>query len=295
MSAGPIFLAGLGGSGKTPLRRALCRHPAIEISRRTRLWRRFDGRFGDLCDPLNLERCLKALCADPAVAALDPDPARLRRDMAAAWPSYSLLFRRLHEHHVERIGKRRWGEQYACAEADAERLLTTLPDAKMIHLVGDPIAAHARAAGGGRDLPGRLGWATAAWLASARLAVANRGRFGERYLVLRYEAFVAEPEQTLETVCAFVGEPYHPQLLEDVAFEPGPGPQDPVVAGVDGRFVRTVAGDLLASLGYEPPPTPPPVPWPRAAGRLARRSVDRAAMALRPAVGRTPTNPHQEV
>jgi hypothetical protein len=294
MSTGPIFLAGLAGCGKTPLRRALCRHPAIEITRRTRLWRRFDGRFGDLDQPPNLDRCLEALCADPGVSALDPDPTRLRRDMAAATPSYALLFRRLHEHHVERLGKRRWGEQYAGAEADAAQLLTILPDARMIHVMDDPVAGYARAADGGRDLPGRLGWETAAWVASARIAVVNLARFRGRYLVLRYDALVAEPKRTLETVCAFVGERYHPQLFDGMVFESAPGPHDPVVAQVDGRFLRAAAGDLLDSLGYEPPDVPPAAPWPRAAARLARRSVDRAAMALRPAVDRTPTYLHPE-
>src|SRR6266536_1371779 len=55
---GPIYIAGLAHSAKTPLRAALAAHPDISMTRRTYMWGRFYGRFGDLTDERNAERCL---------------------------------------------------------------------------------------------------------------------------------------------------------------------------------------------------------------------------------------------
>ena len=56
VSAGPIFIGGLSFSGKTTLRLMLSSHPVIVLSRRTYMWQRFYGRYGDLRRPENLER-----------------------------------------------------------------------------------------------------------------------------------------------------------------------------------------------------------------------------------------------
>jgi hypothetical protein len=78
----PVFIAGLAHSGKTELRRALSRLPHFEMTRRTYLWTRFYGRFGDLDDEANLERCLAALLRDEDVATLEPDVERIRRELS---------------------------------------------------------------------------------------------------------------------------------------------------------------------------------------------------------------------
>ena len=78
MSNGPIFIGGLSFSGKTQLRLLLGTHPNIVITRRTRMWTRFYGRFGDLSRPENFERCLEAMLRNKHICALNPDPARIR-------------------------------------------------------------------------------------------------------------------------------------------------------------------------------------------------------------------------
>ena len=54
----PIFIAGPDRSGTTLMFALLASHPNLSMVRRTNMWRYFHGRYGDLGDPQNLERCL---------------------------------------------------------------------------------------------------------------------------------------------------------------------------------------------------------------------------------------------
>ena len=76
----PSSSAGSSRSGKTLMRWILSSHPRIAVSRRTEMWPRFHGRFGDLANTKNLERCLDAMLERKQIAALAPDVDRLRRD-----------------------------------------------------------------------------------------------------------------------------------------------------------------------------------------------------------------------
>jgi hypothetical protein len=68
--AGPIFIGGTSRSGKTLMRWMLSSHPRIVVTRRTEMWTRFYGRFGDLTEPANLERCLRAMLERRQIADL---------------------------------------------------------------------------------------------------------------------------------------------------------------------------------------------------------------------------------
>ena len=76
----PILLGGLSFSGKTPLRIVLASHPNICMTRRTRMWTQYYGRYGDLADKANFERCLGALMQNKHIALLGIDPERIRKE-----------------------------------------------------------------------------------------------------------------------------------------------------------------------------------------------------------------------
>ena len=124
---GPIYIGGLARSGKTYVRLMLMAHPDVFISKRTNLWTHHDGRYGDLSLPANLNRCLAALMQSKHIRALEPDTLRLRRELSAGAMSYERLFALLHSHQMERLGKRRWGDQTEGIEAHAPRLLAADP------------------------------------------------------------------------------------------------------------------------------------------------------------------------
>ncbi len=213
---GPILVGGASRSGKTLLRWMLTSHPRIAVSRRTEMWSRFHGRFGDLEDPGNLDRCLAAMLARDQVAALQPDVDRLRRDLATGPATYARLFALLHEQWARRSGKERWGDQSSMVERYADLALAAWPGARLLHLVRDPRDRHAaliEKAGGSVPVTRSVG----AWLRSAVLARRNLCRHPEACLVIRYEDLVADPVGMVRAVCAFIGETDHPAMARMAA------------------------------------------------------------------------------
>jgi hypothetical protein len=210
---GPIYLGGASRSGKTLVRWILSSHSRIVVTRRTEMWTRFAGMFGDLADPENLQRCLGAMLRRKHIAELEPDLPRLRRDFLAGPATYGRLFALLHEQHAERSGKPRWGDQSAEVGRSAAHILADDPRARFLHLVRDPRDRFAAILERGPHRPGVVGQATATWLASASVALRNRRRYAGRYEVLRYEDLVSRPEGTMREVCAFLGEAFEPAML----------------------------------------------------------------------------------
>jgi sulfotransferase family protein len=270
----PIFIGGLSGSGKTQLRVVLGAGPALSLTRRTGMWTRFFGRFGDLRDGANLDRCLRAMVADRRVQLLQPDEARIRREFVAGPCSDARLIGLFHEHHAQRNGKRRWGDQLSFVECFADPIFAAFPSARMLHMVRDPRARFDAAPASARR--GKIGWDTAMWLHSARLAQRNRHRYPGRYCVVRYEHLAARPVETIGAVCAFLGEPFTDEMRDElgsVRFDV----DGRAMAGGHASFVETYARAELAYLGYAGAPAP--LPGSRLGYWLGDWPVDRTAMA----------------
>ncbi|MGZ4149524.1 MAG: sulfotransferase family protein [Actinomycetota bacterium] len=278
MSGGPIFIGGLSGSGKTPLRAALAAAPGLAIMRHTALWDRYHGRFGDLAKDRNLDRCLRALVADDRVAPLEPDADALRAALREGAPTYARLFVAVHAQHAARIGARRWGEQLSAIERYADPVFAEVPDARMLHLLRDPRDRYEVASRGARRRPGAVGWLTAAWRASAETAERNARAYPDAYLVVRFESLASEPERTLEAICAFVGEERTDAM--DAALVAGLGRSAEAARArvPEVAFVDRYAGRALGAHGYDSAP-------PRLSSRervsfaLFEVPVNRAAMA----------------
>jgi Sulfotransferase family len=257
VGAGPVFIGGLSGSGKAQLRLVLGAHPEISLTRRTRMWERFYGRFGDLGDPVNLDRCLSAMLGDPGVQQLAPDVLRVRRELADGPRTYARLFGLLHQHHAERAGMRRWGDQLGFVERFADPIFATFPSARMVHMVRDP-RQRPWAVGRGLARGAKLGWETAMWLRSAELAERNRRLYRDGYLVVRYETFTAHPAETTDAICSFIGERFLPPMadaLRGVRFDGGTrAAREGIVAAeppaADVAFLDRYAARELARFGY---------------------------------------------
>jgi hypothetical protein len=239
---GPVFIGGLSASGKTQLRMVLGASSELSLTRRTKMWSRYYGRFGSLSDPENRRRCFAALEADEAIRQLEPDWARVR-DGFRDGDGYARLFALLHEQHAERCGKPRWGEQLQFVECFADPIFESLPDARMIHMVRHPVATARNAR--------NLGWDVAAWRYSAKAGCENRRRYPQRYRVVQYEALAARPEQTVREVCRFIGVEYTASMadvLATVRLE---------ASSIDSRdsavssFIDLCAHRSLTALGYE--------------------------------------------
>jgi sulfotransferase family protein len=276
----PIFIGGLSHSGKTPLRMVLDAHPGLSLTRKTRMWERFYGRFGDLRDTANLDRCLDALLRDPGVQRLEPDAAWIRGELARGVPTYARLFGLFHRDHARRLGKARWGDQHGFVERYADPIFAAFPEARMIHMVRDPRDRFMAGPSGRRFRRGKLGWDTAMWLRSFALAERNEWRYGDRYCVVQFEAFAAHPADTVKTVCAFLGEDCVPAMgeaLRTIRIDTSRRPGRPTPA--ETAFVDRYAAHELERAGYTRA-APSLSPGDRATFLLADWPVNRAAMAI---------------
>jgi hypothetical protein len=246
MAGGPIFIAGLSYSGKTQLRMLLSAHPNIVITRRTYMWRKFYNRFGNLSDPKNLERCVDAMLSRKHILALEPDPERIRREFWQGAATYARLFALFHEHHAEKLGKLRWGDQLGFVEKYADLIFAAYPDAQMIHMVRDPFERTGESLSGSARRLGKLGWELAQWQFSVQLAQRNESQHAGRYLIVHCEELFSEPEKVLRAVCAFIDEDFIPKILEDVQFHEAQGP----LTAPEQNFIQSQVKSEMLFLGY---------------------------------------------
>jgi hypothetical protein len=267
MDGRPIFIGGLDRTGKTWLRLCLASHPNIAISRRTNLWTRFYGRYGDLSIPDNFERCLAGILAQKSMQTIQPDPARIRLEFRQGEPSYARLFAIIYRQYAESLGKSRWGDQLAFIEVRADRIFGAYPAAKMIHMLRDPRERYLECWHSKARRAGMAGRETARWLYSVRLARRNQRRYPQGYTVIYYESFISRREATLRQLCAFLEEEFFPEMLEMSAAQrfgnDHPGSQEREPAGEDGArddlsarlspglaFIQAFARRELLACGY---------------------------------------------
>lgn len=213
MSEGPIYIAGLERSGTSLIYALLASHPNIAMFRRTYMWTYFYNRYGDLAQPENFERCFAAMQRYKRILVLEPDFARIKAVFLQGERSYARLFTLFGEQYAARAGKARWGDKSLNTERYAEPIFAAYPSARIIHMIRDPRDRYASALARWKVSRGGAGAATAMWLWSASMARRNQQRHPDRYRVLRYETLAAKPEATLRELCAFLGEPYAPEML----------------------------------------------------------------------------------
>jgi hypothetical protein len=270
MDHGPIIIGGPDRCGKTLLRSMLVSHPNIAIPAvGSNYWTFFYGQFGDLAKAENFERCLAAMLRYKHALFLKPDPDRIRREFGQGQPTYGRLFALFHEHYAEREGKPRWGDQTGLIERYADPIFAAYPAARMIHLIRDPRDRYEASLALWPKGKMRAGGATARWLYSVRLAQRNQRRYPNRYMIVRYETLVQQPEQTLQAICAFIGETFVPAMLtlegapqyRDKGEHRSSGDQSTISTAYIGRyrkaipkreiaFMQSLAGREMSALGY---------------------------------------------
>lgn len=166
-------------------------------------------------------------------------------------------------------GKTRWGDKTPYYVRHIDKILDWYPDAQIIHLIRD-----------GRDVALSLlsrqhdfkvynaFLAAETWQGYVEAGCrAGRALRADQYCEVRYEDLVAAPHDTLQRLCAFLGEPYtedvlHTRLQGNGAQQDDPLVYQPIKADNAGKWRTTmrardidiferVAGDTLSSLGYD--------------------------------------------
>jgi hypothetical protein len=278
----PFFLVGCPRSGTTLLRNLLNSHPQLAIPGETQFLPTFYRAWGNPRDARAAERLGRRILALWWIQrwAIDLAP----RDFSAC-RTYAAMLEVLYGEIVRRDGATRWGDKTPAYALQVPVISEIFPEAQFVHIRRD-----------GRDVAGSLVQthigpresATAAlfWRCYVETARRDGAQLGPgRYFEVRYESLLSDTATTLRGVCAFLGVPFDPRVLEQTSPDHGSFPDvygprragqrsaTEIVRSNSGKWrgemsaadlarFESVAGDLLVELGYElcgtesrPPPS----------------------------------------
>jgi Sulfotransferase family len=268
MTDPPIFIVGCPRSGTGLLRDLLRSHPRLTFPSESHFIPSFYRGYGD---PVSADEARRLAGRILRIRWVRRWGLPLSPGDFAADRTFRAVLERFYRAWATKEGKPRWGDKTPHYVRAIPLLLELFPEARVIHIIRD-----------GRDValswlatrlePRNLFTAAAAWrdLVGEGRQAGRAARPGA-YLEIRYERLITDPEPVMREVCAFVGESFLPAVLRPTGLGPilpAGSPRPPrvsemeVVGGNRDKWRRqmpskdrvlfeTIAGDLLAELGYE--------------------------------------------
>ena len=266
----PVVILGVSRSGTTLLKQMLDRHPQLAIPTESYFLPQLWDRHGDHPDREALLDDLERL---PRISEWGVKRADVEELMPGN-PTFADAIQAVYRAYAHARGKPRFGDKTPSYMQRLEVLERAFPDARYVHLVRDgrdaalsflamtrkPRFNPARPRGG------------ASFAVQWRREVEGARRFvggpaAGRYLEIRYERLVSDPEETLREACAFLHLDFEPAMLEYhrdtqadtlrdhpwLAEPPTPGLRRwrDQMSPADVEVFEAIAGKLLADLGYE--------------------------------------------
>lgn len=213
----PVLVCGVGRSGTSLLQSMLNAHPALALPPETHFFRRYVARRGlrKSLEVAGAPTFAERLAGDDDFQRAGISAEELLRPFEGRRLDLAAAYARLLATWAARDGKARVGDKDPRNLDFLPELHGVFPEAFVVHIVRDPravVESRTRAAWS-KNRP----WWAHALLAQDQL---RRGRrvgeelFGDRYLELRYEALLADPEGELGRVCRHVDLPYDPAMLD---------------------------------------------------------------------------------
>ena len=285
MPVPPFFIVGSARSGSTLLRLMLNAHPEVAIPPESRfiteMWR---GR-----PEVEVEPVLGALARHDRFHLWDLPIEEVRADLngrgAGRVAPYTEVMEAPYRAWARRRDKPLWGDKTPRYVESLPLLGGLWPPARFVHLVRDGrnvALSYADVAFG----PKTLARAAGLWAQRVRAGMeAGRDLGPNRYLQMRYEDLVEDPERHTRTLCEFLGLPFDPVVLDYVergrdAVLPRAAANNPnvtkplmtrtrswerVMPAGQVEVFEAVAGEVLSDLGY-------PRRYPHPSGAAARRA-----------------------
>lgn len=271
------FFVGSGRSGTTLVRAMFDSHPELSVPGEsgfiTRLGRHACRRYG--CNGTFDSRVFVSdILAHPRFVRWGIREHEVRNALLAEpATNYAEAIRSVYSLYARKNGKSLYGDKTPVYVLNIPYLAGLFPESKFVHIIRD-----------GRDValshlsikewgPSTIEEAALEW----KQRVSAGRRAGEnlkpgRYVELRYEELVADPESTLRPVCDVLGLPfddgmlhyfdrvdrildpeYHPQHHKRIALPPTGKLRDwrTQMTSRDAARFEAIAGPLLSGLGYE--------------------------------------------
>jgi hypothetical protein len=305
------FIVACGRSGTTLLQAMLNAHPAMAIPpeahfllpARNRVTRRGGG--------VDLERLVALLARSRNFALWNFPVEEVRGALARTRPrDYPGAVRTLYASYARRHGKERYGDKTPNHVLSLPYLSEAFPEARFIHLIRDgrdvTCSFMARGIGPRDGVEGAIRWKRA--VASGRRDGARLGP--DRYLEVRYEDLVADPEGHIKGIAAFIDLDYDEAMLDyreqvdrmlpnaylkDLHANVYRPPTEHLrdwrreMDPAEVAMFEALAGDLLSELGYERAvPEPSLMTRLEARRRWARVNAERVVRKVRRSRPREP-------
>lgn len=261
----PVVIGGCARSGTTLMRVMIDTHPNIYCAPET----------GLLYFRTLTRRRIRKLSWK-----LDIPEEKLKA-MARRTDSYFQFVEALFDHLKKRAGKPRWGDKSPQNVLHLDRIFSHFLEARFIHMIRDgrDVACSLRNFPRYRMVDGRrvelgtmnsLDQCVRRWVRDVEAGMRHRG--DPRYMEVRYEDLVESAEETLISVLEFLGEPWDERVTKyyevgtpdrsDEKMLQNPGATKPIYRTAYGRWrkefteedkrvFKSIAGDLLITLGYE--------------------------------------------
>jgi hypothetical protein len=290
MNHSPIFVVGCARSGTTLLRDLLRSHPRLAFPPETHFIPRFYRAWGDPRSDLEARALGGRILKLRTIRRLDLD---LQPSQFESCRSFAAVLEVLFGEYARREGRARWGEKTPQQVAEIPTLVRIFPRAKILHIHRD-----------GRDValswlrrrfgPENLYAAAVAWRRRVSTGRRDGATLDGNYMEVRYEAVLDAPEAVMRAICEFIDEPFAEQVLRP-AERPAVDLADKLARGrfrerrgiesenremwrrlmplSDRALFESVAGDLLAELGYEVEGLAGPIPRHRRAWWTAENAV----------------------
>jgi hypothetical protein len=253
----PIFLVGSPRSGTTLLRVMWNAHPNVIMPHECGFLHELFHRYAPLpsFSERDLDRFLDDVFAVKDFNELNLDREALRsRLLGLREPAYAHVLNGIYQEFAARHGKPagRWGDKHTNFIAHMPKIAALFPRVKFIHIIRDSrgsVASLLRSRlgrfafeDGSTYYPHLVVGASKLWrklVARGRADGAFMGR--QRYMEIKYEDLVLEPERICREMCTFVGEEFSEAMLDPARHKEGtyiPGHKA-------GRFHENIGKKLL--------------------------------------------------
>ena len=214
----PAFMFGFERSGTTLLSMIVGSHPEIAVPYSVSgMWYEFAerlGEFGALARQEDLEALVDDVLDHKRVQSLDLVPDRETLLDGLPLRNYPALVRRFHEAYAHATGQPNWANLDIQTIRKMHTANRWFSDARFVHIVRDgrdvALSFESYKHGTRNTLDCATRWRD--WVGTNLRMGSMLPR--DRYLVIRYEDLLAEPESTCRVLCGFLGVAYCPQMLE---------------------------------------------------------------------------------
>jgi hypothetical protein len=268
------FVVGCGRSGTTLMRALLDAHPGLAVPFESYfpVWfARHRARY-ERPDGFAVERFVDDVVAHESFRRWGLDAGEVRAAVRAAAPSsYPDAVRAYYAAYARAHGKARYGDKTPLFVLHLPLLAELFPEAVFVHMVRDGrnvVLSRVETAWG----TNRFDFETLQWRSQVERGRADGSARGpDRYLEIRYEDLVADPEATARRVCALAALDFDPAMLTyyehaETILDHQPFPEEhrnlarPPTAGLRDwsteltpdrvELFEQLAGDTLTRFGY---------------------------------------------